>query len=67
MALAPMKTRTATPDDAAVIAAICVPIVRHTTISFELEPPTVGWWQPPLRALDEPQAPRAFGGGSLRE
>jgi hypothetical protein len=42
MALAPMKTRTATPDDAAVIAAICAPIVRHTTISFELEPPIVG-------------------------
>ncbi|RZL32940.1 MAG: N-acetyltransferase family protein [Rubrivivax sp.] len=34
-----MKIRTATPDDAAAIAAIYGPLVRHTTISFETEPP----------------------------
>lgn len=33
--------RTATPDDAPAIAAIYAPIVEHTTISFELEPPGV--------------------------
>jgi phosphinothricin acetyltransferase len=36
-----MKLRIASADDAASIAAIYAPIVRHTTISFELEPPTV--------------------------
>lgn len=34
-----MNTRTATPADAAAIAAIYDPIVRHTAISFETEPP----------------------------
>jgi L-amino acid N-acyltransferase YncA len=33
--------RTATTDDAAAVAAIYAPIVRDTTISFELQPPTV--------------------------
>ena len=33
--------RAATPDDAAAIAAIFAPIVRETTISFELQPPSV--------------------------
>ena len=33
--------RAATPDDAAAIAAIYAPIVRDTTISFELQPPSV--------------------------
>ena len=33
--------RAATPDDAGAIAAIYAPIVRDTTISFELLPPTV--------------------------
>ena len=33
--------RTARPDDAASIHAIYAPIVRDTSISFELEPPTV--------------------------
>lgn len=33
--------RAATPDDAAAIAAIYAPIVRDTTISFELQAPTV--------------------------
>lgn len=33
--------REATPDDAAQIQAIYAPIVRETTISFELEPPAV--------------------------
>jgi phosphinothricin acetyltransferase len=32
--------RAATPDDAEAVAAIYAPIVRDTTISFELEPPT---------------------------
>src|SRR6185503_12793179 len=32
--------RPATPEDAAAIAAIYAPIVRDTTISFELEPPS---------------------------
>jgi L-amino acid N-acyltransferase YncA len=32
--------RTATLEDAAAIAAIYAPIVRDTTISFELQPPT---------------------------
>ena len=35
-----MNIRTATPDDAAAIAAIYAPIVRHTAISFETEPPS---------------------------
>lgn len=34
-----MKLRTATPDDAAAVAAIYAPIVLHTAISFETEPP----------------------------
>ncbi|KQY80890.1 arsinothricin resistance N-acetyltransferase ArsN1 family B [Pelomonas sp. Root1444] len=34
-----MKIRTATPDDAAAVAAIYGPIVQHTTISFEVDPP----------------------------
>lgn len=33
--------RVATADDAAAVAAIYVPIVRDTTISFELQPPTI--------------------------
>jgi L-amino acid N-acyltransferase YncA len=33
--------RPATPDDARAVQAIYAPIVRDTTISFELEPPTV--------------------------
>jgi L-amino acid N-acyltransferase YncA len=33
--------RTATVDDATAITAIYAPIVRDTTISFELEPPTL--------------------------
>jgi L-amino acid N-acyltransferase YncA len=36
-----VNIRTATPEDAAAIAAIYAPIVTATTISFELEPPTV--------------------------
>ena len=35
------QIRVATPQDAAVIAAIYAPIVANTTISFELEPPAV--------------------------
>lgn len=34
-----MKIRTATPADAAAVAAIYAPIVQHTAISFETEPP----------------------------
>ncbi|MBI3347373.1 MAG: N-acetyltransferase [Burkholderiales bacterium] len=34
-----MNIRTATPQDAAAIAAIYAPIVAHTGISFELDPP----------------------------
>lgn len=34
-----MKIRTATLDDAAAVAAIYAPMVQHTTISFETEPP----------------------------
>lgn len=36
-----MEIRSATPDDADAIQAIYAPVVRDTTISFELEPPTV--------------------------
>ena len=36
-----MTIRTATPQDAEAIAAIYAPIVAHTAISFELEPPSV--------------------------
>ena len=36
-----MLIRRAEPDDAEAIQAIYAPIVRDTTISFELEPPTV--------------------------
>jgi phosphinothricin acetyltransferase len=36
-----MTIRVATPDDAQAIADIYAPIVRDTTISFELEPPSV--------------------------
>lgn len=36
-----MTLRSATPDDADAIAAIYGPIVANTTISFELEPPSV--------------------------
>jgi phosphinothricin acetyltransferase len=36
-----MTLRTATPDDAEAITAIYAPIVANTTISFELEPPSV--------------------------
>ena len=36
-----MKIRAARPDDAEAIQAIYAPVVRDTTISFELEPPTV--------------------------
>ena len=36
-----MKIRSAAPSDAAEIAAIYAPIVAETTISFELEPPSV--------------------------
>ena len=35
-----MNMRSATPEDAPAIAAIYAPIVRGTTISFELVPPT---------------------------
>jgi len=34
-----LKIRTATADDAAAVAAIYDPIVQHTAISFETEPP----------------------------
>lgn len=34
-----MKIRTATLDDAAAVAAIYAPVVQHTAISFETEPP----------------------------
>ncbi|MBW8846842.1 MAG: N-acetyltransferase [Burkholderiales bacterium] len=34
-----MKIRTASPDDAAAVAAIYAPVVAHTGISFELDPP----------------------------
>lgn len=34
-----MKLRTATPDDAAAVAAIYAPVVLHTAISFETAPP----------------------------
>ena len=34
-----MKIRTATPDDAAAVAALYAPVVQHTAISFETEPP----------------------------
>lgn len=37
-----MKIRTATPDDAEAVAAIYGPVVQHTTISFETEPPDSG-------------------------
>ena len=37
-----MSLRTATPDDAPAIADIYAPIVKHTVISFELEPPSEG-------------------------
>lgn len=37
-----MKIRTATPGDAAAIHAIYAPLVLHTPISFEVEPPGVG-------------------------
>lgn len=37
-----MNIRTARPDDAPAITEIYAPIVASTTISFELEPPTVG-------------------------
>jgi L-amino acid N-acyltransferase YncA len=40
-----MTLRTATPDDAEAIAAIYGPIVANTTISFELEPPSVAEMQ----------------------
>jgi phosphinothricin acetyltransferase len=36
-----MHIRTARPDDAAAISAIYTPIVEETTISFELQAPTV--------------------------
>ena len=35
-----MTIRIAAPSDAHAIAAIYAPIVRDTTISFELEPPS---------------------------
>jgi phosphinothricin acetyltransferase len=34
-----MKIRTATPEDSAAAAAIYGPVVQHTAISFETEPP----------------------------
>lgn len=34
-----MKIRTASPEDAAAIAAIYAPVVAHTNIAFEVEPP----------------------------
>lgn len=34
-----MKIRPATPEDAAALAAIYAPVVAHTAISFETEPP----------------------------
>lgn len=36
-----IRTRSATPDDAAACLAIYAPFVRDTVISFEYEPPTV--------------------------
>ena len=36
-----MSIRVATPSDAEAVAAIYAPIVRDTTISFELEPPSI--------------------------
>jgi L-amino acid N-acyltransferase YncA len=36
-----MNIRVATPEDAEAITAIYAPIVRHTSISFEVEPPAV--------------------------
>lgn len=36
-----MKIRVATPADAAAVQAIYAPVVSHTPISFEVEPPTV--------------------------
>ena len=35
-----MTLRLATPDDAEAVAAIYAPVVRDTTVSFELEPPS---------------------------
>jgi len=34
-----LKIRTASPDDAAAVAAVYAPIVAHTSISFEVDPP----------------------------
>ncbi|WP_457320282.1 arsinothricin resistance N-acetyltransferase ArsN1 family B [Roseateles sp. P5_E11] len=34
-----MKIRTATPEDGTAVAAIYAPIVAHTSISFETDPP----------------------------
>lgn len=36
-----VRIRSARPDDAEAIQAIYAPVVRDTTISFELEVPTV--------------------------
>lgn len=36
-----MQIRSATPDDAEAVLAIYAPVVRETTISFELEVPTI--------------------------
>jgi phosphinothricin acetyltransferase len=36
-----MKIRSARPDDAEAVTAIYAPVVAHTAISFELEPPSV--------------------------
>lgn len=40
-----MKIRVATPDDAAAVQAIYAPVVLHTPISFEADPPTVAEMQ----------------------
>ena len=67
---ASIAIRSATPDDADAIAAIYAPIVRHTTISFEWEPPTADDFRariakvlaryPWLVALDEQRTVAGF-------
>jgi phosphinothricin acetyltransferase len=43
--------RRASNEDAAAIAAIYAHHVRHGTASFEVEPPTVGFWRDKIEAL----------------
>ena len=55
-----MKIRPATLDDAAAAAAIYAPVVEHTKISFETEPPDAAEMRRACGRLRCQRRPNAF-------